>query len=124
MTAANAPKVDVTSVDSRTVITSEDLSRLPLGRSAESIALLAPGTVSGSGYFGQGSTVSFGGAGVSENAYYINGFSTGNPLSNIGGVGLPYGAIDQQEIYLGGYSSTLWSLRWWRDQPDRQARHQ
>lgn len=105
VTAANAPKVDVTSVDSRTVITAADLQRLPLGRSAESIALLAPGAVSGSGYFGQGNTVSFGGAGVSENAYYINGFSTGNPLSNVGGIGLPYGVIDQQEVYLGGYSA-------------------
>ncbi|WP_254775327.1 TonB-dependent receptor [Pseudoxanthomonas sp. GM95] len=105
VTAANAPKVDVTSVDSRTVITAADLQRLPIGRSAEAIALLAPGAVSGSGYFGAGNTVSFGGAGVSENAYYINGFSTGNPLSNIGGIGLPYGVIDQQEVYLGGYSA-------------------
>ncbi len=105
VTAANAPKIDVTSVDSRTVITSADLERLPLGRSAEAIALLAPGAVSGSGYFGSGNTVSFGGAGVSENAYYINGFLTSNPLSNIGGIGLPYGAIDQQEVYLGGYSA-------------------
>lgn len=105
VTAANAPKVDVTSVDSRTIITSADLARLPIGRSAEAIALLAPGAVSGSGYFGQGNTVSFGGAGVTENAYYINGFLTSNPLSNIGGIGLPYGVIDQQEVYLGGYSA-------------------
>ncbi len=105
VTGTSAPKIDVTSVDSRTVFTTQDLQRLPIGRSAEAIALLSPGTVAGSGYFGQGNTVSFGGAGVSENAYYINGFSTGNPLSNIGGVGLPYGVIDQQEMYLGGYSA-------------------
>ncbi len=105
VTGSSAPKIDVTSVDSRTVFTSQDLQRLPIGRTAEAIALLSPGAVAGSGYFGQGNTVSFGGAGVSENAYYINGFSTGNPLSNIGGVGLPYGVIDQQEMYLGGYSA-------------------
>lgn len=105
VTGTSAPKVDVSAVDSRTVFTAADLQRLPLGRSAEAIALLAPGAVSGSGFFGKGNTVSFGGAGVSENAYYINGFATGNPLSNIGGVGLPYGAIDQQEVYLGGYSA-------------------
>lgn len=103
VTASNVAPVDVTTVDSRTVITAEQLQRLPLARTAESIALLAPGAVAGSGYFGN--TVSFGGAGVSENAYYINGFSTGNPISNIGGVGLPYGAIDQQEVYTGGYSA-------------------
>lgn len=103
VTAAMISPVDVTSVDSRTVITAEQLAKLPLARSAEAIALLAPGAVKGSGYFGN--AVSFGGAGVTENAYYVNGFSTGHPLSNIGGVGLPYGAIDQQETYTGGYSA-------------------
>jgi outer membrane receptor protein involved in Fe transport len=102
--SANAlPAIDVSSVDSRTVVTSEQLAKLPLGRNAESIALLAPGVVTGSGDFGR--VVSFGGAGVSENAYYINGFNTSDPLRNLGGVSLPYGAIDQQEIYTGGYSA-------------------
>lgn len=103
VTGARVEPVDVTTVDSRTVVTAEQLQRLPLARSAEAIALLAPGAVAGSGYFGN--AVSFGGAGVSENAYYVNGFATGNPLSNIGGVTLPYGAIDQQEVYTGGYSA-------------------
>ncbi|MDQ1093945.1 outer membrane receptor protein involved in Fe transport [Xanthomonas sacchari] len=103
VSASNVAPVDVTTVDSRTVITAEQLQRLPLARSAEAIALLAPGAVAGSGYFGN--AVSFGGAGVSENAYYVNGFSTGNPINNIGGVSLPYGAIDQQEVYTGGYSA-------------------
>jgi outer membrane receptor protein involved in Fe transport len=103
VTAANAPKIDVTSTAARSVITSEQLSVLPLGRSAESIALLAPGTVAGSGNFG--SAVSFGGSSVSENAYYINGYNSSNPLNNLGGLSLPYGAIDQQETYTGGYSA-------------------
>ncbi|WP_342343652.1 TonB-dependent receptor, partial [Xanthomonas phaseoli] len=107
VTAANAPKIDVSSTSSRSVITSEQLATLPLGRSAEAIALLAPGAVAGSGAFNNGSrsVVSFGGSGVTENAYYINGFNVSNPLSNLGGVSLPYGAIDQQETYTGGYSS-------------------
>jgi outer membrane receptor for ferrienterochelin and colicin len=109
VTANALPAIDVSSVDSRTVITSQDLERLPLGRSAEAIALLAPGVVQGSDYFaGQkagSSVVSFGGSSVSENAYYINGYNTTDPLSNLGGIGLPYGAIDQQEIYTGGYSA-------------------
>ncbi|QDE39518.1 TonB-dependent receptor [Luteibacter pinisoli] len=103
VTANSLPPIDVSAVDSRTVVTSEQLARLPLGRNAESIALLAPGAVTGSGDFGR--VVSFGGAGVSENAYYINGFNTSDPLRNLGGVSLPYGAIDQQEIYTGGYSA-------------------
>ncbi|KRE88367.1 Oar protein [Frateuria sp. Soil773] len=108
VTASALPAIDVTGVDSRTVITSEQLARLPLARSAEAIALLAPGVVEGSGYFGGptgGTVVSFGGSSVTENAYYINGFNTTDPLSNFGGFTLPYGSIDQQEILSGGYGA-------------------
>lgn len=101
-------KIDVGSVDSRLVVTSEELDRLPLGRSAEAIALLAPGVVgNGAGFTGPTGEqlVSFGGASVSENAYYINGFNSTDPLSTLGGLTLPYGAIDQQEIFTGGYSA-------------------
>jgi hypothetical protein len=107
--SANAlPSIDVTSVDSRTVVTSEQLARLPLGRSAESIALLAPGVANNTGNFkgptGQ-SLLSFGGSAASENAYYINGFNTTDPLRGFGGLSLPYGAIEQEEVYTGGYSA-------------------
>jgi len=108
VTANSLPPVDVSTVDSRTVITSEQLAKLPLARTAESIALLAPGAVGGSGYF-KGPTgnslVSIGGGSVTENAYYINGFNTTDPLSGFGGITLPYGAIDQQEILAGGYGA-------------------
>jgi outer membrane receptor for ferrienterochelin and colicin len=109
---ANAlPAIDVSSVDSRTVITSEQLAKLPIARSAEAIALLAPGVIEASGYFvgtttgGKSGAVSFGGSSATENAYYINGFNTTDPLNSIGGLTLPYGAIDQQEILSGGYSA-------------------
>jgi outer membrane receptor for ferrienterochelin and colicin len=108
VTANSLPAIDVSSVDSRTVITSQQLAKLPLARTAEAIALLAPGTVSGSGYF-SGPTgnrlVSIGGGSVTENAYYINGFNTTDPLSGFGGITLPYGAIDQQEVLAGGYGA-------------------
>jgi hypothetical protein len=97
------PAIDVSSVNSSTVITAADLQKLPVTRNAESIALLAPGTAPGSGYFGN--AVSFGGSSVSENAYYVNGYNTGEPYKNIGGFQLPYGAIDQQETLTGGYSA-------------------
>jgi outer membrane receptor protein involved in Fe transport len=101
---ANAlPPIDVTSTNSSTIITSRDLSQLPVGRSAESIALLAPNTTAGSGFFGN--AVSFGGSSVSENAYYVNGYNTGEPYKNIGGFALPYGSIDQQQTLTGGYSA-------------------
>ena len=104
VTAAQAPLIDITATDTRSVLTNEQIERLPLGHSAEAIALLAPGAVQGAaGFFG--GLVSFGGAGVSENAYYVNGYFTGEPLSNLGGFGLPYGTILQQETFIGGYSA-------------------
>ncbi|MEI7035295.1 TonB-dependent receptor [Fulvimonas yonginensis] len=101
--ASALPAIDVTSVNSSTIITAADLQKLPVTRNAESIALLAPGTVKGSSYFAN--AVSFGGSSVSENAYYVNGYNTGEPYRNIGGFQLPYGAIDQQETLTGGYSA-------------------
>jgi outer membrane receptor protein involved in Fe transport len=107
-TRITAPAIDVKGIDTRTVITAEELEALPLARTAEAIALLAPGVVNTSGGF-KGATgnslVSFGGSGVSENAYYLNGFNTGDPFRNLGGLTLPYGAIEQQEVYAGGYSA-------------------
>ena len=108
VTGTTLAPIDLSSVDSRTVVTLDQLSRLPLGRSSEAIALLAPGVVSNSGNFKSAtgnSLVSFGGSAASENAYYINGFNTTDPLKGLGGLTLPYGAIDQQEIYTGGYSA-------------------
>ena len=104
VTASSVPTIDITAVDTRSVVTAEQLTRLPLARNAEAVALLAPGAVSGAaGFFG--GLVSFGGAGVSENAYYVNGYFTGEPLSNLGGFGLPFGSIEQQETFIGGYSA-------------------
>jgi hypothetical protein len=99
--SANAlPTIDVTAVDSRTVLTAQELARIPLPKSAEAAALLAPGAVAGSKYFGG---VSFSGSSIAENAYYINGFNTSNSLTNEGGVTLPYDAIEQQETLTAGY---------------------
>jgi len=96
--------IDTTAVDTRSIVTAEQIQRLPLARSAEALALLAPGAVSGAaGFFG--GLVSFGGAGVSENAYYVNGYFTGEPLSNLGGFALPFGTIEQQETFIGGYGA-------------------
>jgi outer membrane receptor protein involved in Fe transport len=105
---ASVTPIDVSTVSTSTVITSEQLKRLPLSHSAEAIALLAPGSVQGNSVFGQnhgGTPISFGGASVGENAYYLNGYYSGTPTTNVGGYSLPYGAIDQQETYTGGYSA-------------------
>jgi outer membrane receptor protein involved in Fe transport len=109
VTANALPAIDVSSTRESTVITAEQLKHLPLGRSGEAIALLAPGTVAGAAALGTGPTgaplVSFGGASIAENAYYIDGFNTSDPLTNTGGITLPYGAIAQQQTITSGYGA-------------------
>lgn len=101
--------IDVTQVDSRMVITAEQLAKLPIARSADAIAQLAPGVIQGSNDFVNASNgqrlSSFGGASVSENAYYINGMNVTDPLKGFGGIELPYGSIEQQEVLTGGYGA-------------------
>jgi outer membrane receptor for ferrienterochelin and colicin len=108
VTANALPPIDVTQANTSTVITAKEMARLPLARTAEAVALLAPGASSGSSYF-SGPTgnrlVSFSGSSVTENAYYINGLNTTDPLSGFGGISLPYGAVDQEEVLSGGYSA-------------------
>lgn len=108
VTGNKLPPIDVKSVDSRTVLTADQLSKLPLAHSAEAAALLAPAANRGAG--GAASTtgeplISFGGSSSTENAYYLNGFNTTDPNLSQGGITLPYGSIDQEEVYTGGYSA-------------------
>ncbi|MCX7513288.1 TonB-dependent receptor [Frateuria hangzhouensis] len=107
--ASALPSIDVSSAASSMTVTAAQLAQLPLARSAEAIALLAPGVVQGSGYFGNsvtGPVITFAGAGATENAYYVNGFNT-TSLYNYTGAAyqLPYGSIDQQQTIVGGYDA-------------------
>lgn len=98
------PSIDVTSVDSRTVLSAKQLEALPINRtSISSIALLAPGTTPAAR--GYGNALSFGGSSASENAYYINGFQATNPLTGVSSRQLPYDAIDQEQVLIGGYGA-------------------
>ncbi|WP_404537090.1 TonB-dependent receptor plug domain-containing protein [Dyella agri] len=109
VTANALPAIDVTSTTQNLTITAQQLKQLPLAHSATAIALLAPGTTTGAAMLGGDSlghsVISFGGSTVVENAYYINGFNTSDPLSNTGGIDLPYGAIDQQQTLTSGYDA-------------------
>ncbi|MEZ2416930.1 TonB-dependent receptor plug domain-containing protein [Luteibacter sp. RCC_6_2] len=103
VTGTALPAIDVSSVDSRTVLTSEQLQRIPVASNVNAAALLAPGVVSGDSRYG--GVVSFGGASAAENQYYINGFAVTNPLTGLGFATLPFDAIDQQQILTGGYGA-------------------
>jgi len=97
------PAIDVSSVDSRTVLTSQQLQKIPIARDVTAAALLAPGVVAGDARYGN--VASFGGSSASENQYYINGYSVTNALTGLGFVSLPFDAIDQQQIFTGGYGA-------------------
>lgn len=102
--ASDLPPIDVSSVASSYTVTAQQLEVLPIGRSAEAIALLSPGVVASSGYFSNSVTVA--GAGATENAYYVNGYNTTALYDYTGSAyQLPYGTIAQQETIIGGYDA-------------------
>lgn len=107
VSATALPSIDVSSVDTRTVLTAEQLNKLPITRDVLAAALLAPGVIGNSSYKDAlGNPVpSFGGSASSENAYFINGYAVTNPLTSIGLTQLPFDAIDQQQVLTGGYGA-------------------
>lgn len=107
VTANSVPAIDVSSTRQTQVLTASQLKTLPIAHNAESIALLAPGVNAGGSSLGTGPTgaplVSMGGNSVVENAYYLNGFNTTDPIGGAGGVALPYFAIAEQQTITSGY---------------------
>lgn len=99
--ASALPSIDVSSVDTRTVFTSDQLAKIPVARNVLAVALLAPGVIAGDNRFANAG-LAIGGSGISENAYSINGYNVTNPLNNETFFELPFGAIDQQQILEGG----------------------
>lgn len=95
--------IDVSSVESTTVFTAEQIASLPVSNDITSVALLAPGTVKGDSGFGN--LASFGGSSVAENGYYINGFDVTNMRDMLSFADLPFQAIAQQQVKTGGYGA-------------------
>src|SRR5690606_15134619 len=73
--------VDVSSTESATNVTAEEIARMPVERSVSSVAMLAPGVAGGSAGFGG---ISFGGSSVAENAFYINGLNVTDFYNRVG----------------------------------------
>src|SRR6478752_4800824 len=95
--------IDVASVESSTILTAEQIAKIPVPRDITSVALLAPGTVKGDAAFGN--LASFGGGAVSENQYYVNGFNITNAFKNLNFGQVPFEAIAEQQIKTGGYGA-------------------
>lgn len=96
-------RIDVTNATNSTVFTAKELAKLPVQQNLTSVVLLAPNTTQGDAAFGN--TASFGGAGVSENSFYLNGFPITNPLSQLGSMELPFGSIQQASVMTGGFGA-------------------
>jgi outer membrane receptor protein involved in Fe transport len=94
-------RIDVSSSSNGTTFTARELDKLPIGRNVESIVQLAPNTTRGDPTYPAGA--SFGGGAASENAFYINGMVATNPLTQLGAMELPFGAIAQAQILTGGF---------------------
>lgn len=93
--------VDVSSVESATNLSREELSRLPVERDPLSVALLAPGLARGDASLGG---VSFGGSSVAENTVYINGLNVTDFYNRIGFSSVPYSFYQEFQVKTGGYS--------------------
>ncbi|KGQ18788.1 Oar protein [Lysobacter dokdonensis DS-58] len=95
--------IDVSSVESSTVLTAEQIAKIPVIRNATDVALLAPGTVRGDAVYGN--LASFGGSSVAENAYYVNGFNITNTFNNLNFAQIPFEGIAEQQVKTGGYGA-------------------
>ena len=95
--------IDVSSVESTTILTSEQIQKIPVAQNTTAVALLAPGTVRGDAAFGN--LASFGGSSVSENQYYVNGFNITNSFKNLDFAQIPFEAIAEQQVKTGGYGA-------------------
>jgi hypothetical protein len=103
VSANSLANIDVSSVQTNTVITAEQMKSLPIPRNVTAIALLTPGAVKGDSSFGN--LASFGGASVAENSYYVNGFNVTNQFDSLSFSQVPFEAIDQESIQDGGYGA-------------------
>jgi len=96
-------RIDVTNATNSTVFTAKELAKLPVQQNLTAVVLLAPNTTQGDSAFGN--TASFGGSGVSENSFYLNGFPITNSLSQLGSMELPFGSIQQASVMTGGFGA-------------------
>ncbi len=103
--ASRIAKIDTSTATSAAVFTAKDLERLPVAGNVGAIIQLAPNTTSGDSRYGGSNAPSFGGAGASENAYYINGFPVTTLLTQVGFSQLPFNSIAQAQVLTGGYGA-------------------
>lgn len=105
VTGVRVNPIDVSSVESVTVLSADQLAKIPVLRDLTSAALLAPGAVRGDFAFSDGKLPSFGGSSVAENQYYVNGFNVTNSFRGLNFSKIPFEAIAEQQVKTGGYGA-------------------
>lgn len=105
VTGVRVNPIDVSSVESVTILSADQLSKIPVLRDLTSAALLAPGAVRGDFAFADGKLPSFGGSSVAENQYYVNGFNVTNSFRGLNFSKIPFEAIAEQQVKTGGYGA-------------------
>jgi len=113
-----APMVDVTStVTGLTVSTDELNNRVPIGREATQIAMLAPASISSDSAFTGNSAaatrtytpgqqvVSISGNSVAENSYQVNGLNLTNFRNGLGSSFVPFEFMEEVQVKTGGYEA-------------------
>ncbi|CAM2070326.1 TonB-dependent receptor [Sulfidibacter corallicola] len=102
VTASTIKSFDLTNTTSGLVIDTRKTEELPVRTNHNAVALLAPSTTQGDSDFGNGNLVSFGGASVGENGYYLNGLNITDIRKGIGAIRYPWEAVDQVQVKTGG----------------------
>ena len=100
-------KVDVTTTESATNISIDELDRLPVARDITSVALLAPGLNKGDEDLSSPgvTTLSFGGSSVAENTVYVNGLNVTDFYNRVGASSVPFAFYKDFQFKTGGYST-------------------
>ncbi len=97
--------IDVSSANSGTTFTAQELEKLPVAKDVAAVLQLVPGTTRGDTRYGGLNAPSFGGASAAENAYHINGFPVTNILYGVSFSQLPFNSIAQTQVLAGGYGA-------------------
>jgi hypothetical protein len=89
-----------------TLDVSKVVANIPIARSQTGLILLAPGTNPGdTGFADCSDCVSFGGATIAENSYYVNGLNTTNFRTLVGNSLVPFEFYRTFDVKTGGWTA-------------------
>ncbi|ODT94527.1 MAG: energy transducer TonB [Rhodanobacter sp. SCN 67-45] len=94
-------RVDVQSTETSTNVNREEIARMPVDQNLTSVALLAPGVITGNSSFGG---MSFGGSSVAENSVFINGLNVTDFYRRQSFSAAPFAFFQEFQVKTGGYS--------------------